>query len=178
MAGLRGEELHVELCAFLRLEDPSGLLLSHWWKFGGLLSLVLLFLLLRSCLFTFLCLWNLILWQWGPDGELSDLCPLCTCWGLLLDRVDQRWWEWLVVWVRPLRLWHDLLDVVTQECEVVLDALFAQETVSVLDLLSGFSSWPGLFSLFFGSSFFLCLFLLLFFTLGLLLLFCLLSSLL
>ena len=31
VTGLRGEELHVELRAFLRFEDPSSLPISHGW---------------------------------------------------------------------------------------------------------------------------------------------------
>ena len=57
-----------------------------------------------------------------------------------------------------------------------MDALFAQKTVSVLGLLSGCGSWLGLRGLLVERGFLLCLFLLLFFTLGLFLLFLVLSS--
>ena len=106
---------------------------------------------MRSSLFVLL-LGKLVLRDRSPDAELSDGCSLGTRRGLPLDRVDQRRRKGLVIGIGPLWLRHDLLDVFTEEDEVVLDVLFANDSLTIHDcllwLLSFFSSFFLTFRLF------------------------------
>jgi len=109
---------------------------------------------LRSSLFVLL-LGKLVLRDRSPDAELGDGCSLSTRRRLSLDRVDQRRRKGLVIGIGPLRLRYNLLDIFTEEDEIVLDVLFANYSLTIHDcflwLLRFFSSFFLTFRLFSNS---------------------------
>ena len=137
LASLRGEELDVELLAFLGLEDPSGLLVSHWRQLGATVFLFWLTIFRGSVRgnLLFIVLGELILRNGSPDGELSDWGSLRSRRWLLLDRVDQGRGQRFVIGIGPLGLRNHLFDIFAEENEVILDVLLSDDSLSVGDLL-------------------------------------------
>jgi hypothetical protein len=80
----------------------------------------------------------LLLWNLSPDTEVSDLFSNLACGWFLDDTVDDWLWKRFFVRIRPGWSWDYLLDVSTQESEIILDVLFSDVSLTISDLLSNF----------------------------------------